>query len=143
MTAIVEGWTTVLLQPKGPLNRLRATWPMLANDPFRDSPVGRAVFDSWVQVAQTVKGSSLANVALGMGGFDLRGRLSAIDKPVLVIAGEHDRFFSVEDSREISRGLRRSQYSIILGAGHLSNLDSPDQFNRLLLSFLTVHLPSN
>jgi 3-oxoadipate enol-lactonase len=143
MTVIVEGWVTVLLQPEGPLNRLRATWPKLANDSFRDSPAGRAAFDGWVQVAQTVKGSSLANVASGMSDFDVRDRLSAINKPVLVIAGEYDRLFSAEDGREISSAVGGSQYAIISGAGHLSNIDSPDQFNRLLLSFLALHFPSS
>jgi 3-oxoadipate enol-lactonase len=143
MAEMIEGWITVLLQPEGPLNRLRTTWPTLANDSFRDSPAGRAAFAGWVQVAQTVKGSSLANVASGMSGFDLRDRLSTINKPVLVVAGDYDRLFSVEDGREISSAIRGSQYAIISGAGHLSNLDSPDQFNRLLLSFLAVHFPSN
>jgi 3-oxoadipate enol-lactonase len=143
LSAIVKGWITVLLQPEGPLNRLRATWPKLANDSFRHSPAGRAVFDGWEKVAQTVKGSSLANVALGMSRFDLRDGLSTIDKPVLVIAGEDDRLFSIEDGREIGRAIRGSLYAIIPGAGHLSNLDSADQFNRLLLSFLSRHFPSS
>ena len=30
---------------------------------------------------------------------------------------------------------------MIRGAGHISSLDSPDQFNELLLEFLAAHFP--
>ena len=66
----------------------------------------------------------------------------AVCVPTLVISGEHDRLFNSEQSREISGGIKGSCCSIILGAGHLSNLDSPDQFNRVLLDFLGGHFPT-
>jgi len=59
----------------------------------------------------------------------------------LVISGEHDRLFSPDQSREISVQIAGSRCSVIPGAGHLSSLDSPDQFNRLLLDFLASYFP--
>jgi len=76
-----------------------------------------------------------------MNQFDLRGRLSAIQAPTLVIAGELDRLFSPEQGLEISREIPESRFAMIRGAGHISNLDSPDQFNELLLEFLAAHFP--
>ena len=37
-----------------------------------------------------------------MTQFDLRGRLAAIRVPTLVIYGEHDCLFSLDQSREIT-----------------------------------------
>jgi 3-oxoadipate enol-lactonase len=141
MTALVDGWIALLLQENGPLVRLHATWPVLVNEAFRESAGGRAAFDAWARVAATVHGSSLSYVARGMNQFDLRGRLSAIRVPVRAIAGEHDRLFSPDASVEISREIVGSSYAMIQGAGHLSSLDSPDQFNRLVLDFLETHFP--
>ncbi len=141
MTALVDGWIALLLQENGPLVRLHATWPMLVNEAFRESAGGRAAFDAWALVAATVQGSSLSYVARGMNQFDLRRRLSAIRVPVLAIAGEHDHLFSPDASVEISREIVGSSYAMIQGAGHLSSLDSPDQFNRLVLDFLATHFP--
>jgi 3-oxoadipate enol-lactonase len=141
-SAMVDAWIDLLLQSDGPLKRLRFTWPMLVNDEFRESAQGRASFDAWARVLSTVQGFSLCQVARGMTQFDLRGRLMAVCVPTLVISGEHDRLFNSEQSREISGGIKGSCCSIILGAGHLSNLDSPDQFNRVLLDFLGGHFPT-
>jgi 3-oxoadipate enol-lactonase len=74
-----------------------------------------------------------------MTQFDLRGRLAAIRAPALVISGENDRHFSPDYGREISDQISGSRCSVIPGAGHLSSLDSSDQFNRLLLGFLAAH----
>jgi 3-oxoadipate enol-lactonase len=139
--ALVDGWTSLFLQPDGPRKRLHATWPMLANEPFRESAAGRAAFEAWTGVTAAVAGSSLAFVARGMNQFDLRKRLGQIRAPVLVISGERDRLFSVEHGREIAQGIAGASFATIPGAGHLSNQDTPDQFNRLLLGFLAANSP--
>jgi 3-oxoadipate enol-lactonase len=141
MTAMVNAWVALFLQEDGPLKRLHATWPTLVKEEFRESAPGRAAFDAWARVLATVQGLSLCHVAQGMTQFDLRGRLAAIRTPALVISGEHDRLFSPDQSREISGQIAGSRCSVIPGAGHLSSLDSPDQFNRLLLDFLASHFP--
>ena len=140
-TALVDGWSGLLLQHDGPLKRLHATWPMLVNGPFRQSAAGHAAFEAWARVAASVEGSSLCFVARGMNQFDLQGRLGQVRAPVLVISGERDRLFSAEHGNEIAQEIAGSSYAMIPGAGHLSSLDTPDQFNRLLLDFLAVHFP--
>lgn len=135
-SAMVDAWLDLLMQKDGPLKRLHATWPTLVNDEFRESAQGRASFDAWARVLSTVQGFSLCHVARGMTQFDLRGHLAAIRVPTLVISGEHDCLFSLDQSREISGHIAGSRCSMISGAGHLSSLDSRDQFNRVLLDFL-------
>ena len=124
---MVDAWIDLLLQADGPLKRLRATWPTLVNDEFRESAQGRAAFDAWARVLATVQGASLCHIAKGMTQFDLRGRLAAIRAPALVISGENDRLFSPDHGREISDQIAGSRCSVISGAGHLSSLDSSDQ----------------
>jgi 3-oxoadipate enol-lactonase len=135
-SAMVDAWLDLLMQKDGPLKRLHATWPTLVNDEFRESAQGRASFDAWARALSTVQGFSVCHVARGMTQFDLRGRLAAIRVPTLVISGEHDCLFSLDQSHEISGHIAGSRCFIISGAGHLSSLDSPDQFNRVLLDFL-------
>ena len=69
----------------------------------------------------------------------LAGRLAGVTVPALVIWGENDGHFSPDHGREISDQIAGSRCSVIPGAGHLSSLDSSDQFNRLLLGFLAAH----
>ncbi len=139
--AMVEGWVALFQQENGPLRRLAATWPALVNDAFRASAAGRAAFDAWSRVLARVSGASLSHVARGMTEFDLRGRLTSIGVPALVISGEQDRLFSPEEAQEIARGIAGSLHEMIPGAGHISSLDSADRFNRLLLEFLAARFP--
>ena len=81
----------------------------------------------------------MCHVAKGMTTFDLRPRLGSIRAPSLIVSGECDRLFRPEFGEEISRGIAGSTYSAIPGAGHLSSLDSPHHFNRLLVDFLAAH----
>ncbi len=138
-TAMVDTWTGLFLQEDGPLKRLHATWPALVNESFRGSDSGHAAFHAWARVLATVEGSSLCHVAKGMTTFDLRPRLGSIRAPSLIVSGECDRLFRPEFGEEISRGIAGSTYSAIPGAGHLSSLDSPHHFNRLLVDFLAAH----
>jgi 3-oxoadipate enol-lactonase len=74
-----------------------------------------------------------------MTRFDIRGRLTTIRVPALLIGGEQDRLFSPDHTREIGNEIAGSICAVISGADHLPNLDSSDQFNRLLLDFLASH----
>ncbi len=50
-------------------------------------------------------------------------------------------FAAMERGLEISREIPKSRFAMIRGGGHISSLDSPDQFNELLLEFLAAHFP--
>ncbi|MEA3123962.1 MAG: 3-oxoadipate enol-lactonase [Caballeronia sp.] len=134
---VVAGWIAMFEQPQGARKRFEATWPILVNDAFRESPTGVAAFDMWAALADRTEGVSLANVARGMTSFDVRGQLGAIAVPTLVISGERDALFPPAQSAEISQSIPGAQFVTIPGAAHLSCLDSAADFNRLLLSLLS------
>jgi len=67
---------------------------------------------------------------------DYSNDLTDIDAPTLIIAGRQDAVRKAEDAEFIRRGLGNSRLEIIDDAGHLMNMEQPEVFNRLLLSFI-------
>ena len=67
---------------------------------------------------------------------DFRSFVSRILAPTLVIVGNLDSITPVDDSKFMQREIGRSRLEILDGAGHVSNLEKPDEFNGLLLQFL-------
>ena len=61
--------------------------------------------------------------------------LSAIQIPVLVMAGDHD-LIPLEHTIEIFRGLPKGQLCILPGSGHDTMKERPEEFNRLTREFL-------
>ena len=67
--------------------------------------------------------------------FDLRRLIKLIDRPTLVVAGEHDRVTLPEMSEEIAQAIPSARLEF-LPAVHLSNVEYPDRFARIVLNFL-------
>ena len=67
---------------------------------------------------------------------DQRGRAHDIDAPALVICGEEDQPTPPELSRELQAMIPGARLAIIARAGHLTNLEQPQAFNRLVDEFL-------
>lgn len=68
--------------------------------------------------------------------FDMVGKLGEIAAPTLVIVGSEDRLTPVREAVGLSSEIAGSEIAIIDGAGHLSNLEKPEQFNQTVLAFL-------
>lgn len=63
-------------------------------------------------------------------------RLAEIAVPVLALAGDEDTLTPVAEARRIAEGVPDGRLVVLPGAGHLSNIETPDAFNEALLSFL-------
>ncbi len=68
--------------------------------------------------------------------IDVTDRLKELHCPALVIVGEEDPGTPVEMAREIQAALPGAELAILRSASHLSNLEQPDEFNRVLARFL-------
>ncbi len=68
--------------------------------------------------------------------FDGRQTLANIDAPTFVLAAENDRTAPVKAMRRLANAIVDSRFVVLLGAGHLANLERPDVFNRILADFL-------
>ena len=62
--------------------------------------------------------------------------LSSLDIPVLVLVGELDSLTPISMAKEISSKIDGSIFKIISNAGHLSNIENPNEFNKVVLAFL-------
>ncbi|MCY7340261.1 MAG: alpha/beta hydrolase [Sphingomonas bacterium] len=68
---------------------------------------------------------------------DQRGRAAAINVPTLVLVGEEDRITPPALSAELAAMIVGAQLETIAKAGHLINLEKPDEYNRLVDRFLS------
>jgi 3-oxoadipate enol-lactonase len=66
----------------------------------------------------------------------LKDVLPAIDIPTLVIVGRDDEFTPVSKAEELQQNLQNCKLVIIEDAGHMPNLEHPDQFNSVVFDFL-------
>lgn len=80
------------------------------------------------------------NLAFILGALvarkDLTSELAKITCPVLVITGSEDKIISPEATEMLAKSIPRAHFEKIEGAGHLPNLERPDEFNRILNQFL-------
>ena len=61
--------------------------------------------------------------------------LASIRVPTLVIVGDQDTPF-LAPCEYMAKKIPGARLEVIAGAGHASNLDQPEAFDRVLLSFL-------
>ncbi len=66
--------------------------------------------------------------------------LGGITVSALVIAGEEDALIPLADAETLVREIPRSRLVVLPGAGHLSSLESPEQFSLALADFLASNL---
>ena len=62
--------------------------------------------------------------------------LPTIDVPVLVIAGSDDIFIPKDSPGNLHRGIAGSRFHEIAGTGHVSSLEAPAEYNRIMEEFL-------
>jgi 3-oxoadipate enol-lactonase len=88
------------------------------------------------------KPEGAANALRGMAARrDQTDSLSEIPVPALVIVGSEDALTPPKDAELMRREIRDSRLEVIEGASHLSNLEQPEQFNRVLKNFLAALQP--
>jgi pimeloyl-ACP methyl ester carboxylesterase len=73
-------------------------------------------------------------------GYDLRPILPAVKSPVLVIYGDNDNLFDIEQALAMYRQLRRARLCVIPNCGHLPNEERHEDFNREVLRFFRRRL---
>jgi 3-oxoadipate enol-lactonase len=76
-----------------------------------------------------------------LGAWDARERVSAIAVPVLVVAGEHDPAIPVEQAKLLASRVPASRLRILERAGHLANVERPEQFTSAMLEHLGQEVP--
>lgn len=97
--------------------------------------VERAFRDAGYQVYTYMNGPSEFTVVGTLKDWSVMDRLGEIDKPTLVISGEHDEL-RPDHAREIHEAIRGSELQIVPNCSHLSFAEDPETFFRLTNAFL-------
>ncbi len=72
-----------------------------------------------------------------LAAFDLRGELSRVAAPTLVVAGREDLPTPPSHARELADGIPGAALTEIPGAGHLANVERPAAVTAALLGHLS------
>lgn len=90
---------------------------------------------------KTMLATSLNTLTCGLKAlenrWDMCKSLNEIVIPALVLCGREDKVTPLEESEFLHHHMAHSQLHIIDHAGHLSNLEQPDEFNAHLEKFIT------
>jgi pimeloyl-ACP methyl ester carboxylesterase len=79
------------------------------------------------------KGFRLMATALAIA--DTRTFLPSIKVPTLLVWGEMDKRSPISVSHQMHKAIQGAKLKIIAGAGHVSNLERPEQFNAIVKEF--------
>jgi pimeloyl-ACP methyl ester carboxylesterase len=92
------------------------------------------------RVRAMIEGNSPHGVAAAQRGMAARRDstyiLAAIDFPTLIIVGAEDQLTPPAEAESLRDGIRGARLQIIEGAGHLSNIERPVEFNAALIAFI-------
>lgn len=106
---------------------------LFANDP--PAPVVTLL----AAVAADVRPSTLRNQLAIMAETDLSDLLSQVAVPTLLIWGRHDVRSPLGVAHQFREAIPDSTLVVIDGAGHLSQLERPEQVNRAVREFCRAH----
>jgi len=94
------------------------------------------------RLKETIAANPPRGIADALAGLaaraDSTSTLREVRVPTLVVCGAEDVLTPVSESEALVRGIAGSQIQIIPGAGHLSSLENPEQFNLSLRKFLAA-----
>ena len=94
-----------------------------------------------IQLRAMMTGTTPQGVAGGLHGMAARPAsldlLPGINVPTLVIVGEQDVTTPPSEAQILADGIANAKLAVIPAAGHMSNMENPDEFNQALTSFIS------
>jgi pimeloyl-ACP methyl ester carboxylesterase len=104
--------------------------------PYRIDP---ATFDEAQRAAMSANLATLRTYAGDMTDPDLRQRLGASTRPTLVAWGAADRIVTPDYGRAYADAIPRGRFVLVPGAGHLPQVERPDEVADLVWEFADEH----
>jgi 3-oxoadipate enol-lactonase len=106
--------------------------------------LGRTTLESRFSIVERVRAMIEGNSPQGIAGAqrgmaerrDSTDILPVIDVPVLIIVGTEDMLTPVAEAESMRGGIRGASLRTIESAGHLSNIERPEEFNAALIDFI-------
>jgi len=106
---------------------------LISNEGFNNPEINNKVREmmGWMDV------NGMCSVMIAIATrTNLINRLKNISIPSLVIVGKEDALTPVIHSFYLKENLRNAKYHLIKNAGHISNMEKPEEFNKALEEFL-------
>lgn len=66
---------------------------------------------------------------------DRAAPIEQIRVPTLVVTGTEDKVYAPQIARDMAQRIPGAELAVLEGAGHLTNLELPDEFNRRVMEF--------
>ena len=120
--------------------RLRTEGNVLAENPppLLSATASDKLWNHVKSIIAKQPAESIAAAAVGMSERpDSTGDLPGIDVPTLVIAAAGDTLIPPDATKDMAKQIPGARLEVLEGAGHLSNLEAPDEFNRVLREHLS------
>jgi 3-oxoadipate enol-lactonase len=89
------------------------------------------------EMIRTTPVNGFIGCAAALADHDFRSKAGTVTRPALFIVGEKDGT-TPPAMRQMHEMLPGSRFATMPGAGHISNLDRPDEFNSAVREFLTA-----
>jgi len=93
------------------------------------------------ELRRAIAGAPPVEVAMGrinaLLAFDRRAGLPRIKTPTLVVASDNDYVIPSYHAEALARAIPGARLVILRGAGHANTATRPDEFNRIVLEFLS------
>lgn len=103
-------------------------------EPFRNSR--KDVIGAVATMIRNTPPAGYAGCCHAISSLDLTDRIHAIKMPAIAIVGEDDPGTPVAAHKVIHERIAGCRLEVIPRAAHLSNIEQPDAFNKVLTSFL-------
>lgn len=126
------------------IEALKRDGPEAFGEGFLPKVLGPTTLGSRPEVVGAVQGLMAGQRVPGLVGAmlamasrtDTTDALHQVTAPTLVVVGEEDTLTPPAQSREMAARIPEAELVVIPEAGHVSNLENPDAFDRAVLPFL-------
>lgn len=97
----------------------------------------KAGADKLRQMIRSTPVNGFIGCAQALSNFDLRPGLAGIKTPTLFLGGTKDASFP--GTKALHAAVAGSTMTELLGAGHIANIEKPQEFTKAMVDFLTAH----
>jgi 3-oxoadipate enol-lactonase len=102
------------------------------------SPYARpGAYEEMLEAFKALRQPSYLKTLEASVGQDRAAPIEKIRVPTLVVTSDGDTVYPQAMARRMARRIPGAKLAILSGAGHLSNLEQPGQFNTVVLQFLS------
>lgn len=121
------------LERLGPAGMAAARAPRLVG-----SKAAPGAVEAAREVMAQVRPRGYAQAARMLSAGNVFDELDGYDGPALVVCGSEDQITPPADNERVAQALKRAQFALIDGIGHVPYVEAPERFNAVVDGFLAT-----